>query len=129
MKQASPRGPAQQGHCFHANDEISSGMAIPLLEVRHLLLVRAVAREGSLARAGLPLPLTPSAISHQLRDAEERLGTPLFEGVGKRMVLTGAGERLLRSAHAVLEELDRAEEEIRRDAARPRGVLRLTTQC
>ena len=44
-------------------------------------------------------------------------------------MLTPAGERLLRSARAVLEELDRAEEEIRRGAGRPRGVIRLTTQC
>jgi LysR family transcriptional regulator for metE and metH len=100
-----------------------------MLEVRHLLLVKAVAEEGSVTRAGLRLNLTQSALSHQLRDAEDRLGARLFDRIGKRMVLTVAGERLLTSARAVLEELDRAEREIREDASHGRGLLRLTTQC
>ena len=99
------------------------------LDVRHLRLVQAIAEEGSVTRAGLRLHLTQSALSHQLRDAEERLGVRLFERVGRRLVLAPAGERLLRSARAVLEELGRAEEEIRRGAERPRGLIRLTTQC
>ena len=97
--------------------------------MRHLQLVKAVAQEGGVTRAGRRLHLTQSALSHQLRDAEERLGVRLFDRIGKRMVLTPAGERLLRSARAVLEELVRTEQEIRRDAARARGRLRLTTQC
>src|SRR5262245_13290670 len=100
-----------------------------LLEIRHLQLVRAISEEGGVTRAGRRLHLTQSALSHQLRDAEERLAARLFERIGKRMVLTVAGERLLRSARAVLEELARAEQEIRRDAAGEGGRLRLTSQC
>jgi len=100
-----------------------------MLEVRNLQLVRAVAEEGSVTRAGTRLHLSQSALSHQLRDVEERLGCRLFERIGKRMVITASGRRLLETARAVLGELDRAEEDIRREAARPRGLLRLTTQC
>ena len=100
------------------------------LEIRHLKLVREVSAAGSLTRAGAALHLTQSALSHQLRDIESRLGTALFLRVGKRMVLTPAGERLLRSADEVLGD-DRANR--RRDpaasAARSAGVLRLTTEC
>jgi len=99
------------------------------LELRHLRLLQAIAEEGSVTRAGLRLHLTQSALSHQLRDAEERLGVSLFDRVGRRLVLAPAGERLLRSARAVPEELGRAEEEIRRGAESPRGLIRLTTQC
>ena len=70
------------------------------LEIRHLRLVREVSLAGSLTRAGAVLHLTQSALSHQLRDIESRLDTPLFLRVGKRMILTPAGERLLRSADA-----------------------------
>src|SRR5207344_2382451 len=121
--QASPFASIDKAHCAHHNDEIgSSRRRGPMLEVRHLHLVKAIAEEGGVTKAGRRLHLTQSALSHQLRDAEDRLGTRLFDRIGKRMVLTGAGERLLRSARAVLEEMQRA-------AEKPRGVLRLTTQC
>src|SRR5687767_9852774 len=95
------------------------------LEVRHLKLVRAVAACGSLTRAGSELNLTQSALSHQLRDIELRLGTPLFLRVGKRMVLTPAGEELLHSADDVLQRIGRTEEAIRRLAGATAGVLRI----
>src|SRR5262245_3479706 len=99
------------------------------LEVRHLKLVREVSAAGSLTRAGAALHLTQSALSHPLRDIESRLGTALFLRVGKRMVLTPAGERLLRSADEVLGTIERTEEAIRNLSGDKRGVLRLTTEC
>src|SRR5262249_46277190 len=99
------------------------------LEVRHLRLVAAVAEVGSLTRARGRLHLTQSALSHQLRDVEARLGAPLFLRVGKRLVLTAAGERLLASARDVLGRLEQAEREIRQMGHERAGVLRLTTEC
>src|SRR5947208_6674771 len=99
------------------------------LEVRHLKLVAAVADVGSLTRAGDRLHLTQSALSHQLRDIEDRLGAPLFLRVGKRLVLTPAGQRLLESARDVLERLKQTEEAIRRLGQERAGVLRITTEC
>jgi LysR family transcriptional regulator for metE and metH len=99
------------------------------LEVRHLQLVAAVAEVGSLTRAGDRLHLTQSALSHQLRGIESRLGAALFLRVGKRLVLTPAGERLLVSAKDILERLSQAEEDIRRMGKEHAGVLRLTTEC
>ena len=99
------------------------------LEIRHLKLIKAVAQEGSVTRAGSRLHLTQSALSHQLRDAEERLGAPLFTRLNKRMILTPAGERLLSSADTVLDEIKRAEEDIRQIALSREGILRLSTQC
>lgn len=99
------------------------------LEVRHLRLVSEVAALGSVTRAAERLHLTQSAISHQLRDIESRLGTALFYRLGKRMVATPAGERVLRSAGAVLDNLRRTEEDIKQIAREGSGVLRLCTQC
>jgi LysR family transcriptional regulator for metE and metH len=103
---------------------------VPLtLDVGDLSLVRAIADTGSVTRAGARLHLTQSALSHRLRAVESRLGTPLFLRLGRKMVLTPAGERVLATAHRVLDELTRAEDELRvlgRDGV---GVLRLCTQC
>ena len=99
------------------------------LEVRHLQLVTAVADVGSLTRAGDQLHLTQSALSHQLRDIEARLGTALFLRVGKRLVLTPAGERLLESARDLLDRLRQTETAVRDLGKARAGVLRITTEC
>ncbi len=99
------------------------------LEVRHLRLLTAVAEEGSVTGAGRRLHVTQSALSHQLRDAEEKLGTALFLRLGKKMVLTPAGERLLDSARRVLEELHYAEGQIERLNGGTVGVVRVSTDC
>ena len=100
------------------------------LEVRHLKLVAAIADAGGVTRAGERLFLTQSALSHQLKDIEQRLGSPLFIRAGRRMVLTPAGQRLLEASRTILAELDRTEAEIAAAGnGGPTGLLRLTTEC
>jgi LysR family transcriptional regulator, regulator for metE and metH len=99
------------------------------LEIRHLKLLAAVAEQGSVTEAGRRLHVTQSALSHQLRDAEEKLGTALFLRLGKKMVLTSAGEKLLNSARKVLDELRTAERQIEGLNGGTRGVIRVSTEC
>src|SRR6267154_4787877 len=99
------------------------------LEIRHLRLLAAVAEQGSVTEAGRHLHVTQSALSHQLRDAEERLGTALFLRLGKKMVLTPAGEKLLTSARKVLDELGGVEAQIEGLNGGTRAVIRLSTAC
>ena len=98
------------------------------LEVRHLRLVAAVADTGSVTQAARRLHLTQSALSHQLRDIETRLGTALFARTVRRMVATPAGERLLATARRVLGELAAVERELGA-AASDVGVARVATEC
>jgi len=104
-------------------------MLIMNIELRDLQMVAAVAASGSVTRAAGDLHRTQSAISHQLRSIEERLGTALFLRVGKRMVVTAAGERVLAAARRVLEDVTATEEEVRRLGARQAGILRVCAQC
>jgi LysR family transcriptional regulator, regulator for metE and metH len=104
-------------------------MAFMDMDVRHLEMVAAVAASGSVTKAASTLHLTQSAVSHQLRALEQRLGTPLFLRLGKRMVITPAGERVLATARKVLEELAAAEVDVRRLATDRASVLRVCTQC
>jgi LysR family transcriptional regulator for metE and metH len=99
------------------------------LEVKHLKLVQAIQQERSITNAGVRLHLTQSAVSHQLKEIEDRLGTPLFVRTRRDVRLTRAGERLLNSAAVVLNELQRAEEDIAEIAGAPRGAVRISTQC
>lgn len=99
------------------------------IDIRHLRMVTAIAASGSVTQAAGELHLTQSAVSHQLRGIEERLGTPLFRRMGKRMVVTAAGERVLATAHRVLGELEAVEGEVRRLSRGQAGVLRVCAQC
>src|SRR5947209_6529753 len=83
------------------------------LEIRHLQLVTAVAEHHNLTRAGDTLHLSQSALSHQLRAIEDRLGSRLFYRANRRMLPTPAGQRLIDSAKTVLAELRSTEEAIR----------------
>ena len=99
------------------------------LDSRHLRLVAEVARTQSVTRAADRLHVTQSAVSHQLREIEARLGTPLFHRSGRRMVPTPAGAHLVQSAARVLDEIDRAESAIGQLARNDAGQFRVCTQC
>ena len=71
------------------------------LNYHHLLYFHTVAREGGVAAASRRLRLSQPTISTQLRQLEERLGTPLFDRGGRRMALTEAGRTAFRYADEI----------------------------
>jgi LysR family transcriptional regulator for metE and metH len=99
------------------------------LEIRHLKLVKAIVEEGSIVNAIEKLHLTPSALSHQLREAELQLGARIFHRINKKMVLTAVGEKVLASAYTVLDELDKIEKEIKQIIKGETGSIRISTEC
>jgi len=99
------------------------------LEARDLRLVLAIAEAGGATRAAKRLHLSQSAVSHQLRGLEERLGVLLYRRDGRSLVITPAGQRLVELAHQVLPPLLEAELEIKRGFVKERPKLRLATQC
>src|SRR5262249_41682123 len=99
------------------------------LDLRHLRLVQAIAGGGSVTRAAERLNLTQSALSHQLRDIQGRLRNPLFTRLGKKMVPTPAGERVPSAAARVLDEVQRAEDDVRQLARHGAGTIRVCAQC
>src|SRR3954466_11146155 len=107
----------------------SHGRCTMILETRHLRLIEAVSQDGSLTKAGLRLHLTQSALSHQLLELEGRLRVSLFHRLGKRMVPTIAGLRLLEAANQAMPHLRSAEDDLQRLASGRHAVLRLSTEC
>lgn len=68
----------------------------------------AAARLGSFLAAAEALHLTPSAISHRIKQLEEHLGQPLFERRHRAVVLAAAGRRYLAVVREALLRLDEA---------------------
>ncbi|WNG38224.1 LysR family transcriptional regulator [Archangium violaceum] len=104
-------------------------MTTPSVETRHLLLLTAIDEVGTLNAAARRLHLSPSALSQQLRELEERLGGPLFHRQWRRLALNAAGRRLTDAAHSVLSELVRAESETRTLLRGASGTIRVATVC
>lgn len=67
--------------------------------------MRAAARHTSIVAAAEELHLTQSAVSRQIRQLEEQLGTALFHRVRQRVVLTDAGRIYAADVQAVLQQL------------------------
>jgi LysR family transcriptional activator of nhaA len=71
------------------------------LNYNHLHYFWAVAREGSIARASQTLHLTPQTISGQLKLLDEAVGQPLFNRVGRRLVLSDMGRLVFQYADEI----------------------------
>jgi LysR family transcriptional activator of nhaA len=71
------------------------------LNYSHLQYFWAVAREGSIAKASESLHLTPQTISGQLKLLDEAVGSPLFNRVGRRLVLSDTGRLVFEYADEI----------------------------
>lgn len=65
------------------------------MTLRHFEILRAVAETGNFTRAAERLYITQSAVSHAIRELEERAGTALFDRLSKSVQLTKSGQLLL----------------------------------
>jgi LysR family transcriptional activator of nhaA len=97
---------------------------MPQLNLHHLRLFRAVARDGTLTGAARQLNLSQSALSTQLRALEASLGHDLFERRGRGLVLTEAGRIALDHAEAIFRAADDLTATLR-EAGRARRALRV----
>jgi DNA-binding transcriptional LysR family regulator len=97
------------------------------IELRHLVALEAVAREGSFGRAARSLGYTQSAVSQQIAALERIVGVRLIERPGgpRPVSLTEAGELLLRHAEAIVARLAAAQADLGALADGAAGVLRV----
>jgi len=100
-----------------------------MLEIRHLETLSAIRDGGSLQEAAERLHVTQSALSHQLRDLEVRLKTPLLNRRTRPARLTTAGLRILALADEVLPRIRAVERDLQKLAAGRSGRLHLAIDC
>jgi molybdate transport repressor ModE-like protein len=99
----------------------------PGLELRHLVALEAVAREGSFGRAARKLGYTQSAVSQQIAALERIVGEQLVVRPGgpRPVSLTEAGTLLLRHAEAIVARLSAAQADLAALADGAAGPLRV----
>lgn len=78
------------------------------MDFQALRALLAVVDTGSVSDAAVSLHLTQSAVSKRLQSLEASLGVPVLDRLGRRLVLTEAGERFVPHARQVLQAADEA---------------------
>ena len=86
--------------------------AYDVMDIKALKCFFAVAKRGSLTKAGIDLNITEAAVSQRVRSLETWLGTKLYEARGGRVQLTAAGERTAQLAVSVFSEIDALEQAV-----------------
>jgi DNA-binding transcriptional LysR family regulator len=95
------------------------------MELRRLRTFVTVAELGTVSRAALHLHIAQPALSRQLSDLEQELGLTLFDRVGRRLFLTGAGEQLLGSCRSLLGSVSALSEQAQLLQRGDNGVLKV----
>ncbi len=83
------------------------------LPTRAIWAFHAAAKAGSISRAAEELGVTPSAVTQQIQVLETQLGLSLMHKVGRRIVLTEAGERYFATITDEIGRITEATSEIR----------------
>jgi len=92
----------------------------------------ALARTGSFTLTAKELYLSQSAVSHSIKALEQDVGCRLLDRMGKKVLLTQAGEQLLHHAQKILSEMSEARESLQHLGKWGRTRLRIgasTTAC
>jgi DNA-binding transcriptional LysR family regulator len=102
------------------------------LDSRQLRAFAALARTASFTLAAKELSLSQSAVSHSMKALEREVGCRVFDRLGKKVVLTQAGEQLLHHAEKILQEMSAARNALEHLGKWGHGRLRVgasTTAC
>src|SRR6202040_290992 len=109
--------------CIAFSIERNSGMDRG--DLANLTAFVAVADQRSFRAAASGLGVTPSALSHSMRQLEERLGVRLLHRTTRSVSVSDAGLRLLERLRPAFGEIAGALEDLNQERQRPLGRLRI----
>ncbi|MEN7546990.1 LysR family transcriptional regulator [Rapidithrix thailandica] len=99
------------------------------MEIKYLRLIQTIAEEGNIVNSADKLFLTKSALSHQLREIEERLGFKVFIRARNSWKLTEEGMELYHLSKTVLAEIEGHMQKIQHIREGSKGLIRISTEC
>lgn len=99
------------------------------MELKYYRLIKTIAEEGSIANSTGRLFLTQSALSHQLRELEERLGFKVFHRKRQQWMLTPEGEELYKLANQLFEAIEKGFSNIQNLKDGAKGKIKLSVEC
>jgi LysR family cyn operon transcriptional activator len=76
------------------------------MELRHLHYFLKIAETSSFTQAAAALRVTQPTLSHQIKQLEQEIGTPLFDRIGRTIQITEAGRIFRSHAQRALQELE-----------------------
>lgn len=94
------------------------------MEIRNIRTFLRVAELQSFTRAASQLGYSQAAVTVQIKQLEEELGTQLFDRIGKHIGLTEHGIRFMEHAMKVLKAVEDASSFVHKEE-KPRGKLRI----
>ena len=100
-----------------------------IMELKYYRLIKTIAEQGSIANATERLFLTQSALSHQLRELEERLGFKVFIRTRNKWELTPEGTELYKLANKLFKTIDEGFNAIRHIKEGSKGAIKLSAEC
>jgi DNA-binding transcriptional LysR family regulator len=95
------------------------------MDVRDLQVFLSVSKHLNYTRAGEEINLSQPSVSVRVRQLETELGVKLFEQLGKKVVLTDAGQLLVPYANRVMAAVDDAHHAIDELQGLERGSMRI----
>ena len=99
------------------------------MELKYFRLIKTIAEEGSIANSSERLFLTQSALSHQLRELEERLGFKVFHRTRNKWELTQEGSELYKLANKLFSSIDEGFMAIKHIKEGSKGSIKLSAEC
>lgn len=100
-----------------------------MIELRHLKTLVALREHGSLVAAAGDLCLTPSALSHQLRELDEWFGVEVVNRKTRPVTFSNVGFRLLKLADEILPQVQIAQSDIARIVHGQTGRIVFSSEC
>src|SRR5690625_3033371 len=95
------------------------------MELKQLEYFMVLCKELHFTRAAEKIGIAQPSLSQQIRLLEHEVGTPLFDRVGKKNVLTEAGKILLHHSYNIFHELSQARAAISELQGLERGTLKI----